>query len=126
MGNDRLGSNFDDVKGTVNSVEEKVNAVARYLGKRPLSVSRRGLYLIALLGTIGAIKSCDYSKEARDSLAKQPQLYTKNVVGNDTLDKFYIINGQRVFLEIDGKPIENGYFTQTIQAESPTSRPSEK
>lgn len=37
------------------------------------------------------------------------ELYVTNVVGNNEPDKFYKINGKRIFLEIDGKPVEE-YF----------------
>lgn len=40
----------------------------------------------------------------------RPQIQVKNVIGNETPDKFYQINGQRVYLEVDGKSIEK-YFT---------------
>ena len=35
-----------------------------------------------------------------------PQLRTENVRGEATPEKFYDIDGQRVYLEIDGKPAE--------------------
>jgi len=36
-------------------------------------------------------------------------LQQRNVIGNETPDKFYEINGQRAYLEIDGMPVE-GYI----------------
>ena len=42
-----------------------------------------------------------------DSLSPKP--ITSNVIGNGEPEKFYDVNGQRVYLEIDGKPVEQ-YF----------------
>jgi hypothetical protein len=33
-------------------------------------------------------------------------IVTKNVIGVEAPEKFYVVNGQRVYLEIDGKPVE--------------------
>lgn len=45
------------------------------------------------------------------NLAQQSnyKLQEQNILGEDTPEKFYEINEQRVYLEIDGKPIEQ-YF----------------
>lgn len=37
------------------------------------------------------------------------ELRTENVIGQETPEKFYEINGQRVYLEIDGQSVEQ-YF----------------
>ena len=34
-------------------------------------------------------------------------IITENVIGNKIPDKFYYVRGERVYLEIDGKPIED-------------------
>lgn len=44
------------------------------------------------------------------SLEQQLQITEENVIGQEAPEKFYEINGQRVYLEIDGKPIEE-YFS---------------
>ena len=36
-------------------------------------------------------------------------LHQRNVIGNEAPEKFYEVNGQRAYLEIDGKPVEQ-YF----------------
>mgnify|MGYP001601341571 CR=1 FL=1 len=36
-------------------------------------------------------------------------IVTENVIAGPEPEKFYLVNGQRVYLEIDGKPVE-GYF----------------
>jgi hypothetical protein len=45
------------------------------------------------------------------AIREQPryEMKTENVIGQESPEKFYEINGQRVYLEIDGKPIEQ-YF----------------
>jgi len=34
-------------------------------------------------------------------------IITENVMGNKIPDKFYYVRGKRVYLEIDGKPLED-------------------
>ena len=41
--------------------------------------------------------------------SKNYELKTENVVGNEIPEKFYEINGKKVYLEIDGKLVEE-YF----------------
>lgn len=44
------------------------------------------------------------------NMIDQPyKVQTKNVIGKKAPEKFYEINGNRVYLEIDGKPVEE-YF----------------
>ena len=47
-----------------------------------------------------------------------PMLKQENVIGTPAIDKFYEIGTNRVYLEIDGKPVES-YFTNqsTIKLE---------
>ena len=37
----------------------------------------------------------------------KPIIITENVMGNKIPDKFYYVRGKRVYLGIDGKPIED-------------------
>lgn len=70
----------------------------------------------AILATI-LLKCCVVDGiEARldninSTLAQQSnyKLQEQNILGEDTPERFYEINEQRVYLEIDGKPIEQ-YF----------------
>ncbi len=99
---------------------------------------RIGLYIMVGLGMIASIRSCDQSSEIEERLAnkigdvssnvnqlgdklegvsreveelnKYPlKIEEKNVIGSQKLEKFYQINGQKFYLEIDGKPVEQ-YF----------------
>ncbi len=40
---------------------------------------------------------------------REPQLIEQNVIGNETTDKFYVIDGKNAYVEIDGKSAEE-YF----------------
>lgn len=41
----------------------------------------------------------------------KPKIQEAQVLGNETPERFYEIDGQRVYLTIDGKPIEQ-YFAE--------------
>ncbi len=38
-----------------------------------------------------------------------PQLSNQQVVGNETMDKFYTIDGRRAYVEIDGEAVEDHF-----------------
>ena len=75
---------------------------------------RIGLYLIVgvTMLNVGAIykNTNELSTKVADleSMLKtsQPILQEKDVLGNPELETFYEINGQRFYLRIDGKPVE--------------------
>jgi len=79
------------------------------LKKRPLSVERTGLYLLVLCSAVNSCYSAAqaYDEEQRRSRRVDNILQEMNVLGNTTPEKFYYVNGQRVYLEIDGKSVEN-------------------
>ena len=83
--------------------EEKFEAYDRlilYL----TAVGVAGLFLYVGLNISDRLKSID------DKLEKPKyELQVKNVIGHEAPEKFYEINGKRVYLEIDGKPVEQ-YF----------------
>ena len=68
--------------------------------------------LIAVFPQIWIAKSSLESKI--DQLT--PVVREEQVLGNQTPEKFYEIEGNRVYLEIDGKPVEQ-YFTDKTQIE---------
>src|SRR3990172_214680 len=68
-----------------------------------------GLYTIAIVGTLAAIDSCSNTSDIQKQIQATPQIQTQNTIGQEMPEKFYDINGQRVYLEIDGKPVEQ-YF----------------
>lgn len=39
----------------------------------------------------------------------RPKIFSEQVIGDSTPEKFYKIDGERVYLEIDGQPVEQ-YF----------------
>lgn len=59
-------------------------------------------------GTLSEIQvnAAPYGEAAKIGVA---EIKIENVIGSPTADKFYEINGQRAFVEIDGKPVEQ-YF----------------
>lgn len=86
--------------------------------------SREGLYIMVFCSMMASCQTCSSvdGVEGRlesklnnvngrlDSLSKQYQFQERNVLGNPKIsEKFYEINGQRFYLEIDGKPVEE-YF----------------
>jgi len=73
--------------------------------------NRAGLYIIVGLTLLVV---CDNNYKITEIERKVEKisnipLQTKNVIGEDTPDKFYEINGIKSYTEIDGKSIET-YF----------------
>ena len=72
----------------------------------------RGVKLMVFSTFVGIamIHSCYHDKEMEtlQDLIQQPlyQLQTENIFGQEAPEKFYEINGQRFYLEIDGRPVE--------------------
>jgi len=68
------------------------------------------IYKIAM-STVACVLAVDIINTTHETnnLVKQqhPTIITKNVIGNPTPDTFYMFNGQRAYVEIDGQPIEN-------------------
>jgi hypothetical protein len=69
------------------------------------------LLLYGILGVtmVAGIKSCNRTAEIRENMQATPQLQIQNVIGQEAPEKFYVINGQRVYLEVDEKHVEQ-YF----------------
>lgn len=66
---------------------------------------RPGLYIIAIIGMLAAIKSC---KNTVELVSKAPlELKVEDVMGGSEPEKFYEINGRRCFLEIDKTPVKD-------------------
>ncbi len=80
---------------------------------------------LSCLGTIFAVVlgvavasglRCDRQKSIEQKVdillqKSEPRLETRDVMGKYLPEKFYEINGQRVYLEVDGKPVEQ-YFAE--------------
>ena len=113
------------------SVEEELGSIKNGIqtvkdGQRAIyqKLPGLGLYLLVSTGIVGSIRSCDNTSEIQDQLRKTTQIHIEqihieNVLGEATPEKFYEIGGQRVFLEVDGKPIQD-YF------KTPAEDPSQK
>ncbi|MBT3297915.1 hypothetical protein HN385_03250 [archaeon] len=44
-----------------------------------------------------------------ETVCSEPQFLTKNLIGNDTPETYFLVNGQLAYLTIDGKSV-NDYF----------------
>lgn len=73
--------------------------------------SRYGLYLMIGITMIAGMKSCNRTADIKENMQAIPQIQEQNVISQEAPEKFYEINGQRVYLEVDGKPIEQ-YFKE--------------
>ena len=74
------------------------------------SFDRFFLYVGIISLTIGTVFTHDKLKSLKSLEKKlEPKAEVRNVIGGNKPDVFYNIDGKRVYLEIDGKPIEN-YF----------------
>ncbi|MFA5888283.1 MAG: hypothetical protein WC852_06255 [Candidatus Nanoarchaeia archaeon] len=65
-----------------------------------------GSFIVFLSGVAG-LAGYSTGKQVCEERAAQNklQVQTANVLGAEAPEKFYDIDGQRVFLEVDGKPV---------------------
>jgi len=81
---------------------------------------RWGLYLIAFIAMVNSCDANDNTKyikhkldmqenQQRTAQIKCSQVQVRDVIGSKKPETFYIINGERVYLKIDGKPVDE-YF----------------
>ena len=95
------------------SLDEELNEEAEKNSARILKFQRfvrrklRNLELYSLI-SMGVFASVFVLNKINCSKSHL-ELKTENVIGNDLPEKFYEINGKKVYLEIDGKPVEK-YF----------------
>ena len=66
-----------------------------------------GLYVICVVGMVAGIKSCSRT----EGLNEMRKVRVENVIGAEAPEKFYEINGQRFYSEVDGKPVESHFKT---------------
>lgn len=64
------------------------------------------IYCLLGITLITGIKSCYEISNLKESLQKIPVIQIKNVIGGEAPEKFYEIDGKRVYLEIDSQPVE--------------------
>ncbi|MDO8556181.1 MAG: hypothetical protein Q7R96_03340 [Nanoarchaeota archaeon] len=60
---------------------------------------RPGLYIMILITMCAAISTCE-------RVTNMYTLQKENVRGNSYPEEFYIINGKRAYISIDGQPID--------------------
>ena len=65
-----------------------------------------GTYIVISIAAIAGIKSCNRTQEILDNYREAPQVQVENVIGQEAPERFYDLKGQRVYFEIDGKPVE--------------------
>ena len=95
-----------------NTGQMKVVVRDLYARPAPENKSRPALYFMVWTTVLGVLCSgpCtppmsavgSYYGASKESL----ELHIENVVGAEEPEKFYLINGQRAYLEIDGAPVE--------------------
>lgn len=91
------------------------------LRHRPLYKSREGLYVMTFIAMLGAMNSCEGIKQVLEKISPL-ELKTENVTGNSEPEKFYMVNGNRAYVAIDGQPVE-GYAPKELpQVEEDNSK----
>lgn len=99
---DKIKRDVDIVKTVIGNLERELRQ-NQYRGTR-----RLGLYYMVGVGALAAFFTLDKATEIDKKVGelRAPQVRTANVLGAEAPEKFYDIDGQRVYLEIDGKPVE--------------------
>ncbi|MDI6737155.1 MAG: hypothetical protein QME12_01410 [Nanoarchaeota archaeon] len=62
--------------------------------------------ILAVLAKIGVVAGLAVYAVNYKTEELKPQIHTANVLGAEAPEKFYDIDGQRVYLQIDGQPVE--------------------
>ena len=90
----------------VSRIVREVSSVSRTLALGMLSLSISG---IAIVCSISSFNVSSLPGRLGDSAKNQPryELRTENLIGNSEPETFYEINGQRAYVEIDGKRVED-------------------
>ena len=83
-----------------------INEIFYHEGK-----NRPGLYILVTAGLYFALLATNRASAVLDYLKKKSEVQVEDVIGREDPDKFYEINRQRAYLEIDGKPVED-YFKE--------------
>ena len=56
------------------------------------------------------VRACDKAGDIEERLQQVPSIQIQDVRGDPNLpEKFYLMGGNRVYVEVDGKPVEQ-YF----------------
>ena len=77
--------------------------------------NRVGLYALVIAGVLTSCKINGRVKLANERLERL-ESSPRVVEGEDSHGKFYLVNGQKAYVTINGKPISE-YFAQTRPAE---------
>ncbi|GEM_PF-5367718 len=72
------------------------------------------IYGIVTLLTLNMVlrMSCDLRNDQQRNDAK---IQVQNVIGGPEPETFYIMNGQRAYLKIDGQPVDNLYSSEQLE-----------
>ena len=79
---------------------------------------RIGLYFMVLLGLAFGLdvkndvkniskQNREMKRQILERITQQPTLQTANILGDSLPERFYVINGDTVYQEIDGKLVRN-------------------
>lgn len=70
----------------------------------------------------GLESKLDQIKTTLESTKSQPKLYEQNVFGGEESEQFYVVDGKRVYLSIDGFPIEDVYKPTILSLPEPSNQ----
>lgn len=73
----------------------------------------------ALNGLEGKLDQINTTLESTKS---QPKLYEQNVFGGEESEQFYVVDEKRVYLSIDGFPIEDVYKPTVLLLPEPSNQ----
>jgi hypothetical protein len=80
------------------------------------------LGLALLVGGVGLFGGCQMSKQSRAERQLEAErikagyvLYEENVIGNTTPERFYVINGKRAYVSIDGIELDSASAILTLK-----------
>lgn len=96
----------EEIERKVDSVKAEIGNLEKRIGGKLSDMDRQSDIRYNLLSAAIIIFGIGNCALTFGTHALKPKVQTANVMGAEALEKFYDIDGQRVYLEIDGQPVE--------------------
>jgi hypothetical protein len=85
---------------------------------------RHGLYIMVFAGLVTTCSVKDISEQNRqilERISNQSTIQTANVLGDSLPERFYVVNGDTIYQEIDRISVRD-YFNRSRTSTNPSNR----
>ncbi|MDD4878792.1 MAG: hypothetical protein PHO02_07240 [Candidatus Nanoarchaeia archaeon] len=85
------------------ALDEDIKDIKEALNKKPGYLML--VFLVSSFAILGERINKNNTNEILNAINTSHQVQTANIIEGSAPEKFYVIDGQRTYLEIDGKPV---------------------